>query len=229
MSFNDFEDDYYQGPSEFDEAVEGFKGKLRESVKQETQDELAALRKANAELNARVVNLDKLERDAARAKLEYETKLRMGIAEAQREAKRETANGLLSSIAEPHFTVRSTWVTGEKCDLCDAERRLHYTTPRGAATFESCRCADTTRHHVVDEVLAYEVAKRNGRIMVWYVPNRRYIDDGEGNDYFSGKVLSNPDGVPMETLTESYNDYGFKTEEAAQEFADALNAKEAKL
>ena len=218
--YNQYEDHSdCQEPSEFDEAIEGFKDLLYKQVAQEVQDELTALRKSNRELSEQAKELPKLVQEARTAKIEYEAAKR----NAEYEASQKSINGLLSLMATPKFAVRSTWMKGPKCGKCNEDRYLPYTTPLGKEQNEPCECNVSSQHYVVQEHMAYSIGKDRYGVNVQYVPSSEYLKDPENRDYIHTKVLYKPTDVEKMVEGRSQESYGFEDRESAQELADAMN------
>lgn len=210
----DPEDEFFE-PGEFDDIVDTLKDAIRASIRKETQDELVRLRKSEADLKAKVSNLKNLERNATVAASEY----RRMSESAFRDAKRTSAMELLKSLAAPKYIVQHTWeFCVDKCDKCNDERHITFKSPSGATLTETCACYEKARMWHVKEVFACEVGGRDS--LIWYEV---------GNDtYARPKNLSRPTTIAEMVGQETYNDYGFDSREAAQEFADALNEKSRK-
>lgn len=222
--YNQYEDhsDCYE-PSEFDEAVDGFKELLRKQVADEIQTELEVLRKSNRELSEQAKELPKLLREASKAKVEYEAAKR----NAERDANQRGVNDLLKIMATPKFKVRHTWAKGPKCGMCDDDRRINYTTPSGKEAYETCECNVTHPKYIVTEVMAKTITKTRNGTKVWYTLNDDYFTSPEGNDYIHTTVLYAPGDIG-EMVEGDYSNYGFEDRESAQELADAKNAEVAK-
>ncbi|SDK80663.1 hypothetical protein [Arthrobacter sp. ok362] len=213
-------DDYYGNTSPFDEEVESFKAALRAVVKQETQDELETLRTANREMTGKLANLNKLERAAEAAQRDYERKLSQAEQMARRTVEKEGLAKLLELFREPRYRVHIVWDTQPKCVKCDENRKLRYTTPRGNVGFEACECFVQTQRWEVEETVVHEVARRGGKLLVWYHGTSRYFDD---DSVGSPTVLKSPDGASLAELSQDPRGYGFPDADTAQELADALN------
>ncbi|WP_426940276.1 hypothetical protein [Pseudarthrobacter sp. S6] len=213
--------DYYDDLSPFDEEVEGFKAALRESVKQEVQEELKTLRESNTEMSAKLAGLHKLEREAEMARRGYEVKLHQAEATARRTVEKEGLRKLLAILKEPRFKVTIAWDALPKCDRCAEDRKLHYTTPRGRKAEEACECSAKTRRYTAEEVLVHEVAKRNGKILAWYSDAGRYF--GDDDSFGSPTVLKSAENVALAEMVKDPHSYGFTTLEDAQKLAVALN------
>lgn len=216
-------DEFYHEPSEFEEAVESLKDDLRKAVKEEVQDELTRLREENIEFRQTFQNLEKLERATERAKRDYEFKMSQAKYEAKREVQQEGLQTLLKLLSEPKYRVRRSSKEGPKCDRCNENRRIPYTTPLGKRQLETCECAVTSLHYVVEEQIVCSVTRRNGRVMAWYESAQGAFDDNDRDYFRSSDYLKSPVDVLESDLLESPHDYGFDSQEEAQRIADKLN------
>lgn len=219
--------DYFE-PSEFDQQVDEFKEALRCSVKEEITKEISDLRATVKEQGERLKNLTALERETEQKRIEYEHKLRRVEWEAEDKVRKEGIRKLLTVLAEPRFALKREYIQGPKCDKCDGNRRLRFTTARGQENTEACFCADSTPHWVVEEMLVQEVSKRHGKLLVWYSDTSRYIDQSE-DTFRQSNVLKPADGVAIEDLKKEPTDYGYTSAEDAQRVADALNKADAEM
>lgn len=223
MGAYDFPEDYIEfEPSEYDEKVEEFKQTLRETVRADIQKELKHLRASNAEMSDKLRDLNKLTREAETAKLRYERELESAKKSAKADVMRESAEELLRVLSAPAYRVTFEWNYGPQCDKCDGARKVHYQTPRGKPMTETCICFDSrVLHFKTEEMVAWTADHRNRKLMVWHKPVRTLDED----DRWDTIVLKNPEGVSLEDRMNEYHSYGYTSEAAAQEVADALNAK----
>jgi hypothetical protein len=211
-------DYYFEDLSPFDEAVESFKEELRGAVKHEVQTEMETLRTQNREMAEKLKNLGQLEQAAERARIHYEVQLSQAESTARRTVEKEGIRKLLSVLREPRYRIVIERDWQPKCDRCDEDRRLHYTTPRGKASYEQCECSVTTPRYAVEEALVHEVAKRNGELLAWYHEASRYFSD---DSFGSPTVLNAP--AKIEEMMKDPRSYGFPSMESAQALADAMN------
>lgn len=219
-----YDEEYYQEPSEFDEMVEEFKAKLAESVKEETQTELAKLRAENAELRGKVQNLNKLELEVAASKRDYERRAQTAERDAAREARKLKAGELLEAISSPKFTVTRSSKFGKKCDQCDDNRTVHFKSPSGKDLDERCQCWIRYVHWGVTEEIAWSAEVRDYKLMVWYTSKHSVNDDDLA--YVSATVLHDPAGLTIDQLIEEPSKYGFSSKSQAQALVDALNKRD---
>lgn len=139
-----YEDDYWVEPSEFEQQIEEFKDTLRNAVRDEIKEKIESLEKELAELKEFRDEKNKFIK-------EYEAKIR----EVQREAsatiraakeseekwKKARLYQLLGDYLTVGWKVGNSWEYGEKCDKCDDNRQIHFTSPQGKEYKEDCQCA----------------------------------------------------------------------------------------
>lgn len=215
--------DYFHEPSAFDQEVDGFKEALRKAVKQEITDELNGLREENREQAEKLKNLDTLEAEARAEKNAYERKLSLATTEAKREVEKAGIRKLLDVLAEPRYRIDTERRPQPKCNKCNEERKLQYTTPRGRIAYEQCECASTTLIWIVQEQFVHEISKRFGELIVWYDSTARYYNRDNPDSISSGTVLKSPAGVSIKDLMDEPREYGFASKEDALIVASALN------
>lgn len=217
-------DDFYE-PGEYDKQIEELKEALRTSVKQEIRDEIEQLRTDNRDMRLKLKELDHLTLEAKREKRHYELAYERAQAQARAEIKRESAAALLDELTEPMYTVVAETRFGPKCDRCDEERWITYTTPLGRTANERCDCAGkrVTSYHVT-ECAAWSASHRHGELVVWHVPHRALSTEDPS---WQTTVMKNPEGMALEERCREYKNVGYRNIEEAQEVADALNAGEA--
>lgn len=215
--------EYFGEASAFDQEVDGFKEALRKSVKQEITEELALLSAKVKEQGEKLKNLDALEAEAKAEKKTYEWKKAHAEREAEDKVRKEGIRKLLDVLAEPRYRIETERRPQPKCNKCDEDRKLKYTTPRGRTAHESCECAATTLIWVVEEQFVHEISKRFGEMIVWYDSTARYYNRDNPDSFNARTVLKSPAGVPDKDLMDKPGEYGFASKEDAQRIADALN------
>lgn len=215
--------EYFHEPTEFEQEVDSFKEALRKSVKQEITDELNGLREENREQAEKLKNLDTLEAEARAEKNAYERKLSLATTEAKREVEKAGIRKLLDVLAEPRYRIDTERRPEPKCNKCNEDRKLEYTTPRGKVAYEACECAATTLIWVVEEQYVHEISKRNGDLIVWYDSTARYYSRDNLDTISSGTVLKSPAGVALKDLMDEPRCYGFTNKEDALIVASSLN------
>lgn len=216
--------DYWDNEEGYDEVAAELKQTLRDAVTLEVKNTIETLQTQNRELKSKLENLDRLEREAIQAKSAAEREGAAARRDAEQVVRKEKLFELLAAIDERLYTVERVYVDREKCDRCDDERHLRYTTPRGNSTYESCKCADKDWSWQPVEAVAHEVARRNGKLVLWWKSVSRYLD--RDSDYMNGPSVSKrAEGVPTETVAKSPSEFAFKDMAAAQAAADLANEK----
>ena len=185
--YYDYED-FWSEPSEFEMQVEEFKDSLRKAVKDEIKDRIAYLEKELADLKEFRDEKDKII-------LEYEAKIREARCEAdavmraakesEEKWKKARLHQLLGDYLTVGWKVGYSWEYGEKCDKCDDDRKIHFTSPQGRAYKEDCQCAQKYYRYFPKEATLSKI----------YVKKKdfRYDDKGE-TDFYNRYYTVKDDG-----------------------------------
>lgn len=231
MSYYDYED-YYE-PSEFDEKVEEFKDCLRSSIKEETQKEIERLKKENDSLQEIKRNWDNLVK-------EYEDKKReLGYKIQECESKAATKRletlfeetGMNVIMYKPDYN----HVYGKKCNKCDDERYIHFSSPSRKDYKEDCECAKTLLKFSPQAFYLSEFRRNRyygeKPMLFWFKRYKDYSNDYDGYTYDSSNAEKHvyESNDTFDELFETYGQYSsglfFKTEEDCQRYCDWLNDK----
>ena len=212
-------EDFYREPSEFEEQIEEFKESLRKSVKQEFLYEMERLRKENKNLRYIRDKLYQFEREK-RTELSL---LREKTANAEREARRVRFNKLFAEFMPAVYCVGYRYEKKPKCDKCDENRLIFYTTPLGRRASESCICNQIKTIYEPEVRYVSEIrlgnSGGNDGLIVWYKPKR---DD----EYVSPRVFKGYcDEMQPEVIEDKYI-AAFKELERCQAYCDWLNEQE---
>jgi hypothetical protein len=225
-------EDYYE-PSEFDEKVEEFKDYLRQSIKEETKNEIEKLRKENESLQEIKRNWDNLVKEYEDKKRELGYKIRE--CESKAASKRlETLfeeTGMNVIMYKPDYN----HVYGKKCNKCDDDRYIHFSSPSGKDYIEDCECAKTFLRFSPQEFRLVEFRRNRYRgekpMLFWFERYKTYSDDYDGYTYESSDVENHvyESKDNFDELYETYGQYSrglyFKTKEDCQKYCDWLNEK----
>lgn len=213
-----YAEDFYDEPSEFDIAVEGFKAQLMKSVKGEFLKEMERLKNENEELQDVRNNFDQVQRDFEKKKRELEWEYQ----ELKSKVRRERLSELMKDFEVEMYTIARRSHSKPKCDKCDENRKIHYTTPLGNETYEMCDCNEKISVYEVIPTLLNSLSIRNGESNVWYKVNKdrhdewlSYYDDSLSKSYLV------TDDSQFEQIW-SYRAL-FKTKELAQKYCDFKN------
>lgn len=220
-------------PSEFDEKVEEFKDYLRQSIKEETQNEIEKLRKENESLQEIKHNWDSLVKEYENKKRELGYKIRE--CESKAASKRlETLfeeTGMNVIMYKPDYNR----VYGKKCSKCDGARYIHFSSPSGKDYKEDCECAKTFLKFYPRKFYLAEFRRNRDHsakpMLFWFKKYEDYSDDYDGYTYDSSDVEKHvyESKDSYDALFEKYGQYSsglyFKTEEDCQKYCDWLNEK----
>lgn len=217
-----YDEDFYYEPSEFEQQVDELKETLMNSVKDEFKEEMERLKKENAELQEVKLNMKKIEQDYAdkKRKLDWERQdLKVTV-------RRERINELMKDLQVELYTVASRGKEQPKCDKCDENRRIPYTTPLGRETYEQCEC--NSRIHVYEPIpiLLTSFSIDSGKGNAWY-----QVKD-QGNYEYLSYYEDSINGKDLITTEEQFEGIGysykslFKDKEIAQKYCDYKNKQD---
>ena len=222
---------YWDEPNEFEMQIEEFKSSLRSAVKTEIKEKIESLEKELAELKAFRDERDK-----------FVEECNAKIAEAKRETREVKANEekwkkarlcqLLGDYLTIGWKVGSSYEFGEKCDKCDNDRQIHFTSPQGKKYKEECQCAKRHYRYFPQrvELVDFYVRKKNFHHNDDKVDfrNRYYIaeDDDDYDRFRSANDVYTSSDIDYEKVNE-YRGV-FLNEEDCQKFCDWKNEQELK-
>lgn len=230
-------DAYWAEPSEFDQQVEEFKDTLRNSVKDEIKEKIAFLEKELEEV--------KEFRDEKKKFIqEYESKInemknevdsvKRDVKESEEKWKKARLYQLLGDYLTVGWKIGYVFEYGEKCDKCDKDRRIHFTSPQGREYTEECQCAKGHYKYFPKEATLskFYVRKKNfpwsddGKVDYY---NRYYtVTDCDNFDRYESAecVYTHSDNVDYKKVNVYYD--VFLNEEDCQKFCDWKNEQELK-
>ena len=224
-------DDYSAGLSEFDQQIEEFKDSLRNSVKDEIKEKIASLENELSELKEFRDEKDKFiqecESKVREAKREAEVAIRTAK-ESEEKWKKARLHQLLGDYLTVGWKVGNSWEYGEKCNKCDENRKIHFTSPQGKKYTEDCQCAKRHYKYFPKEatLCKFYVRKEN----FGWDDNRYYtvVDCDDDYDRYerADHVYTSSDDIDYEKVN-SYNAV-FLNEEDCQKFCDWKNKQEAR-
>jgi hypothetical protein len=213
-------EDFYE-PSEFESNVEQLKDTLKSSVKQEIQDELERLRKENSELQEIKNTMSKYKNEQSAKMRELEQAKSNAIYTVRNERLAE----LIASVNPLLYQVGTKSTRGEKCDKCDSNRQIEYTTPLGRIAKEYCPCGDYQTTFIVEPVIATQLrinryGDQKPPVQVWYRTERKLNSDDD-YAFMCKDVNVYQEGVDLASL-DRYKVW-FEKEADCQKYCDWLN------
>lgn len=224
-------DDYWAELSEFDQQIEEFKDSLRNSVKDEIKEKIASLENELSELKEFRDEKDKFiqecESKVREAKREAEVAIRTAK-ESEEKWKKARLHQLLGDYLTVGWKVGNSWEYGEKCNKCDENRKIHFTSPQGKKYTEDCQCAKRHYKYFPKEatLCKFYVRKEN----FGWDDNRYYtvVDCDDDYDRYerADHVYTSSDDIDYEKVN-SYNAV-FLNKEDCQKFCDWKNKQEAR-
>lgn len=223
-------EDFYE-PSEYDQMVEEFKEKLRESVKKEWLDRMNKLEEENQKLQEVKKNFNSIKKDYENKIRECEAEKNRVIVNAKREAHKERLSELFKDVQLNYWKITARHIKKPKCDKCDIYRRIKYISPMGREATEYCSCNDDEIRYIPEQMDMYEIKLKNTydeKAQIWFI--KKYKDDDDlfvnSAEYLGNKVIiedsANFDEISADN---KYNLY-FKSIEKCREFCDYLNSLE---
>ncbi len=228
-----YEDEFYYEPSEFEQQVEDFKQSLRDAVKEEIKDKIASLEKE-------LEDLKKFKNERHKFIADYEAQIReikhhaesveRSAKESEEKWKKARLHQLLGDYLVIGWKIGYTYELGEKCNKCDEDRKIHFTSPQGKPYSEECKCA--TRY--------YTYFPKEATLSKIYVRKKDFSwnDNGETDFYNRYYTVTDADEYDRYESTdevytssdvdfEKVNQYRavFLKKEDCQKFCDWLNQK----
>lgn len=224
-------DDYWAELSEFDQQIEEFKDSLRNSVKDEIKEKIESLENELSELKEFRDEKDKFiqecESKVREAKREAEVAIRTAK-ESEEKWKKARLHQLLGDYLTVGWKVGNSWEYGEKCNKCDENRKIHFTSPQGKKYTEDCQCAKRHYKYFPKEatLCKFYVRKEN----FGWDDNRYYtvVDCDDDYDRYerADHIYTSSDDIDYEKVN-SYNAV-FLNKEDCQKFCDWKNKQEAR-
>ena len=192
--YDDYEERYYE-PSQLDMIVDEYKEKCKEVLLQDVKNEMTRLRNENTNLKSLNESYMKRENDISKKErdIKYESDNLKRNLENQFYA--EKMIDTISRFTEDCVVwyPESEAYQGEKCKICDKERKISAKYPNGEVITKDCLCAKNLYRYVpkTSELKTIKLQKKNSR----------YSSDRSFYLY-----------ACREQNSDSYNDYGGSSE-----------------
>lgn len=216
-------DDFYDEPSEFEMQIEEFKDGLRQAVKQEyltkierLENELAELKVIKENWKSKVAELEAAKRETEKAK-----------SEAMREARKLRLSELFADDFQTAWGIAGENVyIHDKCNKCDDDGYIHFTSPQGKELTERCNCREMKYIYSLTEATVVKIESDNKSI------------DKTVTFYYQYNYHKSKYSDSFETVTQLGDDMEFEkinrwnqvflNKEKAQAYCDWINAKNAR-
>ena len=212
-------DDFYDEPSEFEAEICEFKAALREAVKREFLEKMAALEKENASLREFRDKKQEYDRELAKMRREYDA----AMASAKREAERMRANDIVRTLCSTGYRPKAFYTERPKCDRCNERRQIVYISPMGRKCTEDCKCAKKYVHYEPKEVALFQFGVRRGGLGSQYFERTE-----EDRDFDSYSFIANLYERNEEKAFDKVNSWNVVFEEEAncKAYCDWRNEQE---
>jgi hypothetical protein len=217
--------DFYDNYDEFDQQIDEFKQSLMRAVKKEVVDEIETLRKENDELQSVKENWEMLKQEYYIKELELENKKNDSLSEARK----MRLSDLLKDKEIILYYLGAKYIEKPKCNNCDKNREIHFTSPSGKNFSEHCECSVKDILYIPEEYVLYEfrLNEYNSELLVWY---RRLQYNENHGEYFEGSLASvtNIYNRKMKYEDIDSHDMFFRNKEDCQKYCDWYNGQRKK-
>jgi len=212
-------DDFYNEPSEFEAQIDEFKQSLINAVKQDYQAEMARLHKENAELQEIKKRKKEIEAEHSRALHQFATDKE----NYERQLKKMRIAELLGEYMLVGWFPASHRVEKSKCDKCNNNRKIRFTSPSGKEYTEDCPiCGTPTNFYEPEEIECYQFYQHKDTFGREYAGVGKYYTRKEDRDYDTfERSRTVYKGEPFEEV-QSYSVVFFKQEDC-QKYCDWKN------
>ncbi|MGG4504081.1 hypothetical protein [Paenibacillus polymyxa] len=191
------------------------------AMKDEHKQEIARLRKENAELQLVKSQLQTM-------KIEHRQKMHefdMQKQDLERKVRRERLDTLMEDFIVELWVPESDYKLGEKCEKCDDNRRFHYKTPMGRDNSETCGCAVKIPYYKPELYTVYSFGTKDDgkKLRPWYRKKYRDQDYYESDSSYAADAIYNGETFE-EFRVKSANEYRafFKDKDDCQAYCEWL-------
>jgi regulator of replication initiation timing len=224
--YEDYGDEPCYEPTPADEIFFEAKQKLEECLKESVKYKLTStieenkrLKEENEKMREKVRNIEWKEKS-----LEQREK------DMERNVLRKKFSEMLKPLEERDqiYRVNYSYKMGEKCNKCDENRKLPYTTPRGKTAYEDCVCSKTYKVWNVEKADIIKLSLYKKRDYPYSLSITPIYDSASYDEMYCKfeleTFIENIDDFNMDEFR--YNKVGFKNKDDCQKFCDYLNQKE---
>ena len=215
-------DRFYNEPTEFDFMMEEFKHSVLKSVKEEFIKEIEDLRAENA----RLWDIKTMDEEYKRKHRDKMIELDNEIIMARMKAKEERLSVIMKSLQHTMYVAREEYEDLPKCDKCDENRRIYYTTPLGREAYESCHCSERVIEYIPKEcsLYSFRLNDNSKNVLAWYKLNKNFNEEWFEESFLNKEVYDSS------MRFEDINRYKqlFATKEDCQKYCDWLKESKSK-
>lgn len=224
---SNYNDEFWSDYNEFDSQIEEFKDALRNSVKDEIKEKIASLEKEVEELREFREQKDKI----VKKYREAINSAKHDAIEAENKWKNARLHELLGDYLTVGWGVKYENILGDKCDKCDENRQVHFTSPCGREMVERCNCAITHTVYAPEERMLTRMSVRKKNFD--YPGDKddkynRYYSVTDCDDYdrmeISSDIYLKGEDVDFERMS-AYRAI-FMCKEDCEKYCDWLNERE---
>ena len=223
-------DEPYYEPTVGDEIFLEAEAKLRDALKDSIKQEIENLKKSNQQLQNRNMELEKQIGDIKRRELALERKEE----DLEKSILRKRLGELFKPLVDQLYVWRidTDYIVGEKCDKCDNNRQIKFTSPLGRKMKEKCKCADGAYCYYPKKSIMKTILFTQDRYSpkdVKVMPTWGRLDWEESYIKFElDRYIEDLSKYDEDSLFADLSDHNvaFAKQEDCQKFADYLNKKE---
>lgn len=231
MSYYDYYgDEPYYEPTPADEIFFEAKQKLEDCLKESVKYKLSStieenkrLKEENEKMRERVRNIEWKEKNIEQREKDMECNVL-----------RKKFSEMLKPLEERSqiYRVDYSYKMGEKCDKCNENRKLPYTTPRGKLAYEDCACSKSYKVWSVEKADIIRLSLYKDRNHPYAISVTPKYDSASYDDTYCKfelkTYIENIDEIDMDIniYEVDFKEIGFKNKEDCQKFCNHLNQKE---
>jgi len=211
--------EFYDEPNEFEIMINDFKQSIAKSVKKEIVDEMESLKKENEKLQNIKKNYNNILNEYRKKEKELEHKKE----QLENKIRKERISELMKNFEVVLYQPDTDYKILPKCNKCDDNRRIYYTTPLGQKTYEICDCDNRELYYVPRKSMCKQFNIEDGKFQAWYT--LRTFEGGEYYEYTTSTHISKLyDGeTDYEKFRNNKTSVLFRDEEECQKYCDWLN------
>jgi len=214
------EEPYYE-PTPADEIFVKYLNEMKSALTDSAKYQIDSIK----EINAKLIKQNNDLKDEISKVRSKERELEIQKLSLERQVRNERLSKLMRDFEVIMYRPDRTSVKIPKCDKCNENRRIKFTSPLGKIMDESCTCDVSKPVYNVEEYICTEfrINSDNNKMLMWY--KMKQGDDYDYARYRSGSSdlaeLIYQDGMNFEDIKR--RDIYFKSKDDCQKYCDWLN------